>query len=49
VLADALLAEAVRDGWLTPPRLVAEGPPPRRPMTSWRQLSEGLESDREER
>ncbi len=49
VLADALLAEAVRDGWLTPPRLVAEGPPPRRPMSSWRQLSQGLESDREER
>ncbi len=28
MLADALLAEAVRKGWLTPPRLPATGEPP---------------------
>ena len=27
LLADALLAEAVREGWLTAPLMVAEGPP----------------------
>ena len=28
VLADAVLAEAVRSGWLTPPMLPKAGPPP---------------------
>ncbi len=49
MLADALLAEAVREGWLPPPRLVVGGPPPRKPMASWRQLSEGLDADRADR
>ena len=31
VLADAFLADAVRSGVLTPPRLVASGPPPKPP------------------
>ena len=31
VLADAFLAEAVRSGVLTPPRLTASGPPPKPP------------------
>ena len=31
LLADAFLAEAVRSGVLTPPRLTASGPPPKPP------------------
>lgn len=29
MLADALLAEAIRQGWITPPSMQSEGPPPR--------------------
>jgi antitoxin (DNA-binding transcriptional repressor) of toxin-antitoxin stability system len=32
LLADAQLAEAVREGWLTPPVLAGSDPPPRRPV-----------------
>jgi antitoxin (DNA-binding transcriptional repressor) of toxin-antitoxin stability system len=49
VLADALLAEAVRKGWISPPALTASGPPPRNPVTSFRKLQKGLEQDRGER
>jgi prevent-host-death family protein len=49
VLADALLAEAVRKGWITPPALVASGPPPRNPVTSFRKLQRELEQDRSDR
>ena len=49
VLADALLAEAVREGWIKAPLLVAEGPPPRLPVARWAQLSEELGKDRGER
>ena len=31
---DALLADAVRNGWLTPPRQSGDGPAPRRPVSS---------------
>jgi antitoxin (DNA-binding transcriptional repressor) of toxin-antitoxin stability system len=47
-LADALLAEAVREGWLTAPLMVDEGPPPRKPVAPWDELERELESDREE-
>ena len=49
VLADALLAEAVRKGWITPPALGAAGPPPRNPVTSFRKLQKELEQDRSDR
>jgi antitoxin (DNA-binding transcriptional repressor) of toxin-antitoxin stability system len=48
-LADALLAEAVREGWMTPPVLVASEPPPRKPVTTFRQLMQELRGDREDR
>jgi antitoxin (DNA-binding transcriptional repressor) of toxin-antitoxin stability system len=47
--ADAMLAEAVRDGWLTTPALVGEGPPPRKPIMSLSELMIGLRGDREDR
>jgi antitoxin (DNA-binding transcriptional repressor) of toxin-antitoxin stability system len=48
-LADALLAEAVRQGWITPPTLRSENPPPRKPIMSFRDLQRELERDRSER
>lgn len=47
--ADAMLAEAVREGWITPPMLPATGPPPRRPVAKFRDLMRDLRSDREDR
>ena len=49
MLADALLAEAVRQGWITPPALAATGPPPRKPVMLFRDLLRELERDRSER
>jgi len=49
LLADALLAEAVRQGWITPPALPASGPPPRKPVMSFRDLVRELEQDRSDR
>ena len=49
LLGDALLAEAVREGWLTPPALAGEAPPPRKPVMPLRQLMRELERDREDR
>jgi antitoxin (DNA-binding transcriptional repressor) of toxin-antitoxin stability system len=49
VLADALLAEAVRRGWITPPALPMSGPPPRKPVLSFRDLLRELEQDRSDR
>ncbi|HEX9189892.1 MAG TPA: prevent-host-death protein [Vicinamibacteria bacterium] len=48
-LSDALLAEAVREGWITPPLVVAEGPPPRQPVATWAELAEELDRDRGDR
>jgi antitoxin (DNA-binding transcriptional repressor) of toxin-antitoxin stability system len=48
-LADALLAEAVREGWLTPPALPGEAPPPRKPIMRFSQLMHDLQRDREDR
>jgi antitoxin (DNA-binding transcriptional repressor) of toxin-antitoxin stability system len=48
-VADALLAEAVRRGWVTPPALPAAGPPPRKPVMSVRKLLRELDQDRSER
>jgi antitoxin (DNA-binding transcriptional repressor) of toxin-antitoxin stability system len=46
-LADAILAEAVRKGWLTPAALAGGGAPPRKPIMAFRDLMEDLRSDRE--
>jgi len=48
-VADALLAEAVRQGWLTPPALPRAGPPPRKPVMRLDALLAELERDREDR
>ncbi len=49
LVADALLAEAVREGWISAPVIVAEGPPPRHPVTTWSELSRELDADRDDR
>jgi antitoxin (DNA-binding transcriptional repressor) of toxin-antitoxin stability system len=48
-VSDALLAEAVREGWIRAPLVVAEGPPPRQPVAKWTELARELEADREDR
>jgi antitoxin (DNA-binding transcriptional repressor) of toxin-antitoxin stability system len=48
-LADAMLAEAVRKGWLTPPRLRELGPPPRIPVGKTREILDELAKDRGDR
>ena len=49
LLADAMLAEAVREGWLTPAVLAGTGPPPRKPVMAFRDLMKDLRQDRDER
>ena len=47
--SDALLADAMRRGWLSAPLIVREGAPPRAPVTSLDTLLAELRGDREER
>jgi len=47
--ADALLAELVRKGWLSPPVFVSSGEPPRLPTTSLEQLMSDIAADRGDR
>jgi antitoxin (DNA-binding transcriptional repressor) of toxin-antitoxin stability system len=49
LLADALLAEAVRKGWLTPPTLVSDEPPPRAPVAPLDEILRELARERDER
>jgi antitoxin (DNA-binding transcriptional repressor) of toxin-antitoxin stability system len=49
LLSDALLAEALREGWMTAPLVVAEGPPPRLPVGTWEDLARELDADRGDR
>jgi antitoxin (DNA-binding transcriptional repressor) of toxin-antitoxin stability system len=49
LLADALLADAVRQGWITPPTLSSTGPPPRKPVMPFRELFREIEQDRSDR
>jgi antitoxin (DNA-binding transcriptional repressor) of toxin-antitoxin stability system len=49
LVSDAMLAEAVRRGWITPPALPARGAPARNPVMSFRKLMRALEDDRSER
>jgi antitoxin (DNA-binding transcriptional repressor) of toxin-antitoxin stability system len=48
-VADALLADAVRRGWLTPAAGAVEALPPRRPVTTLAQVLAELADDRGER
>ena len=43
---DALLADAVRNGWLSPPLGAAGDSVPRRPVATLRRLMEELQADR---
>lgn len=47
--SDAVLAEAVRSGWLRPPLLPGRGEPPRAPVAPLAMLLEELDRDRGER
>jgi prevent-host-death family protein len=49
LVSDALLAEAVRSGWITPPRVPAQGPPARLPVARWAELERELSLDRDDR
>jgi antitoxin (DNA-binding transcriptional repressor) of toxin-antitoxin stability system len=49
LLADALLAEAVREGWVTPPVLAGDSVPSRKPIMSFRELESELDHGREDR
>ena len=50
ILADAFLAEAVRSGGLTPPRLAASGPPPKpTPVATLDEILADLDESRRDR
>jgi hypothetical protein len=49
LLTDATLAEAIRNGWLTPPTVPGRSPPPRKPVTTSGELMDELQRDREDR
>ena len=47
---DQVLAQGLREGWLTPAGIVdGQPPPPRQPVATWRELERELEQDREDR
>jgi antitoxin (DNA-binding transcriptional repressor) of toxin-antitoxin stability system len=48
-VADALLADAVREGWLRPPVLVSERMLPRKPVAKLKTLLKELAEDRGDR
>lgn len=48
-LADAQLADAVREGWLRPPLMVGEEPPPCKPVAPLREILAELAEDRADR
>lgn len=47
--SDALVAEAMRNGWLTPPATAGQAPPRRKPIMKSRDLLRELSSDRGDR
>ena len=49
LLADAMLAEAVREGLITPAALPPGDPPPRKPVVPFEELIDELQRDREDR
>jgi antitoxin (DNA-binding transcriptional repressor) of toxin-antitoxin stability system len=48
-VADAMLAEAVREGLITPPTLPTADLPPRKPIMTFQELMRELEQDRADR
>lgn len=48
-VSDAYLAQAVREGWLSPPMLVRESPPPRQPVAPLAELLDELNRSRGDR
>jgi antitoxin (DNA-binding transcriptional repressor) of toxin-antitoxin stability system len=48
-VADAMLAEAVREGLIRPPAFVSHTPPPRKPVMTLETLLRELSADREDR
>jgi antitoxin (DNA-binding transcriptional repressor) of toxin-antitoxin stability system len=49
MLSDALLLDAFRQGWMTPPISVGRGPPPRKPVLTINELLNNLQRDRADR
>jgi antitoxin (DNA-binding transcriptional repressor) of toxin-antitoxin stability system len=49
MLSDALLFDAFRQGWMTPPISVGRGPPVRKPVMMIDELLSNLEYDRADR
>ena len=49
LLSDAVLAEAVRKGWITPPTIADSKPPPRAPVARLEEILDGLNQDRADR
>jgi len=48
-VSDAYLAQAVRDGVITPPMIIREEPPPSSPVASLDEVLRGLDKDRADR
>jgi antitoxin (DNA-binding transcriptional repressor) of toxin-antitoxin stability system len=48
-MSDPVLARGIREGWLTPAKNPASGPPPRHPIVPFDELMRELERDREDR
>ena len=49
VLTDALLADAVREGWVSPPVMAVREPPPSKPVAPLSEILDELEGDRTDR
>ncbi len=49
MLSDALLLDAFRQGWMTPPISVGRGPPARKPVMKIDELLSHLQRDRADR
>lgn len=49
LLADALLADAVRKGWVVPPTITSMEPPVGRPVAKLETVLDELSTDREDR
>jgi antitoxin (DNA-binding transcriptional repressor) of toxin-antitoxin stability system len=49
ILSDALLLDAFRQGWITPPISIGRGPPARKPVMMIDELLSNLQHDRADR
>ena len=49
MLSDALLLDAIRQGWITAPISVGRGPPARKPVMTIDELLSNLQHDRADR